>query len=254
VSAHLYSFAGPIIQCVLSKRLNTVGNTKYKQRDKTMTDKIEAPLDYIPEDQWPSVAKMVEGFGEQTLAPTAALAGTSLSLEAENGITIEFQFTSGTELSWTSNGVALAANGSATYKAIEARQDIFLIDFVTGEEKDAQNITFVYNKATGAATVGISWFVPKGDETRSTTEFVHAKAVGAQGSAGHERSEGLVGKRIYYRYSDVRPTNIFICHRAPLPGTASEVESRAWPTPNAAWPSMLPKISTCSSGPRKSWP
>lgn len=164
---------------------------------------IKAPMDYIPEDEWPSVAKMMDGFGEQTLPPTAAVSGTSLILEAEDGNTVEYVFTSATELSWKSSGGKMAATGNATYKAIEARKDIFLVDFVTGEAKEAQNITFVYNKATGAATSGVSWFVPKDDETRSESEFVHARKADSEGPIGHPRSTGLVGKRIYYRYSDV---------------------------------------------------
>jgi len=164
---------------------------------------IKAPMDYIPEDEWPSVATMMDGFGEQTLPPTNVLSGTSLTLEAEDGNTVEYYFTSSTELSWKSSGGAMSSTGNAIYKAIEARKDIYLIDFVSGEGEKTQNITFVYNKATGAATSGVSWFVPKGDETRSTTEFIHARAACVQGPVGHSRSTGLVGKRIYYRYSDV---------------------------------------------------
>ncbi|MFL1453959.1 MoaF C-terminal domain-containing protein [Marinobacter sp. GN3S48] len=164
---------------------------------------IKPPMDYIPEDEWPSVANMADGFGEQTLPPTAALSGTALTLEAEDGNTIEYLFTSASELTWKSSGGKMAATGSATYKAIEVRKDIFLVDFVTGEAKEAQNITFVYNKATGSATAGVSWFVPKANETRSATEFVHSKTPDSEGPYGHPRSDGLVGKRIYYRYSDV---------------------------------------------------
>lgn len=164
---------------------------------------IKSPIDYIPEDEWPSVAKMMDGFGEQTLPPTAKLSGTTLVLEAEDGNTVEYTFTSANELSWKSNGGIMASTGRANYKAIEARKDIFLVDFITGEGKKSRNITFVYNKATGASTSGISWFVPRAGETRSTTEFVHAKQPDSAGPIGHKRSTGLVGKRIYYRYSDV---------------------------------------------------
>lgn len=167
-----------------------------------MTD-IKSPNDYIPEDEWPSVATMMDGFGEQTLPPSSTLAGTRLSLQAEDGSLVEYDFTNASELSWKSSGGKMAAVGSTTYKAIEARQDIFLIDFVTGEGQDAQNITFVYNKATGDVTTGLSWFVPKADTIRSETLFIQANASGSENTFGHLRSSGLVGKRIYYRYSDV---------------------------------------------------
>lgn len=167
-----------------------------------MTDHIKSPLDYIPEEEWPSVATMMDGFGEQTIPATAKLAGTSLSLETENGSITEYHFINATELAWKSSDEAMGA-GSATYKAVEARKDIFLIDLIEGKGKDTQNITFVYDKATGVVTIGASKFVSEVDATRSITKFMFSKVSGSSVSFGHPRSTGLVGKRIYYRYSDV---------------------------------------------------
>jgi hypothetical protein len=159
--------------------------------------------DYIPEDQWPAVSVMVEGFGEQTLPASDALAGTALVLHGQEGSTTQYTFHDATTLSWTSDGAPGAVGGTATYKAIEARDGIYLVNFVVGEGLDAQNTTFVYNKATGVATTGISTFFQKEGRTRSTTAFVHATTPEAKGTAAHERSTALVGKRIYYRYSEV---------------------------------------------------
>ena len=36
--------------------------------------------DYVPENEWPSVATMLDGFGDQTLPASAALTGTALHL------------------------------------------------------------------------------------------------------------------------------------------------------------------------------
>lgn len=159
--------------------------------------------DYIPEDQWPAVSVMVEGFGEQTLSGSDALGGTSLVLEGQEGSTTQYTFHDATTLSWTSNGAPGAASGTATYKAIEVRNGIYLVNFVIGEGLEAQNTTFVYDEATGVATTGISTFAQKEGKTRSTTAFVHATTPEAKGTAVHERSTALVGKRIYYRYSEV---------------------------------------------------
>ncbi|WP_181762749.1 MoaF N-terminal domain-containing protein, partial [Pseudarthrobacter sp. B4EP4b] len=48
--------------------------------------------DYIPEDQWPPVSAMLEGFGDQTLPASPALAGTTLSLLNENGAEAGYVF------------------------------------------------------------------------------------------------------------------------------------------------------------------
>ena len=156
--------------------------------------------DYIPEDQWPPVSAMLEGFGDQTLPASPALAGTTLNIPAEDGSSAEYVFTDESSLTWTAGG-AEKATGKATYKAIEARPGIFIIDFVRGDGLDADNVTIILDRNTGATTTGVSRFHLEGGRTRSTTEFIQANINGAP--ARHERSSGLVGKRIFYRYSDV---------------------------------------------------
>ncbi|MCG2575117.1 molybdenum cofactor biosynthesis F family protein [Acinetobacter sp. ME22] len=169
-----------------------------------MTNHIDTPyMDYIPEDQWPSVSKMLDGFGEQTLPPSSALAGTSLSLTSTDGKTIDYNFISPNQLTWATNSETMPKEGCATYKAIEARKNIFLIDFIIGEGKQTQNVTFVLNKDTGIATSGISSFLSKDSKTRSTTEFMSLHTPEGKNTPVHQRSTGLVGKRIFYRYSDV---------------------------------------------------
>lgn len=168
-----------------------------------MTNYTDTLMDYIPEDQWPAVSKMLDGFGEQTLPASSALSGTQLSLSNTEGQTFEYEFMSANELSWKTNSELMPKQGKAIYKAIEARQDIFLIDFIVGEGKESQNVTFVYNKATGVVTSGTSSFISKDKKTRSTTDFLHLHTTAGANNSQHPRSTGLVGKRIFYRYSDV---------------------------------------------------
>lgn len=156
--------------------------------------------DFIPEDQWPPVSAMLEGFGDQTLPASAALAGTTLTLPAD-GHTVEYAFQNETSLIWTETRGETKSSGEATYKAIEARPGIFIIDFVRGEGFGAENITIILDRNTGATTTGASRFLDADGRTRSTTDFSQANINGSD--AKHERSSGLVGKRIFYRYSDV---------------------------------------------------
>lgn len=158
--------------------------------------------DYIPEDQWPPVSAMLDGFGEQTLPASPALSGTTLRLPAEDGSTAEYTFNNASSLTWTifeSDGER--SSRTASYKAIEARPGIFIIDFVWGEGFDAENVTIVLDRNTGAVTTAVSSFITRDGKTRSTTEFSYANTEGS--TTQHQRSSGLVGKRIYYRYSDI---------------------------------------------------
>lgn len=159
-------------------------------------------VDYVPEDEWPTVSTMLEGFGEQTLGASSSLAGTSIVLLDENGSSTEYIFETATTLRWRSDAAHGATTGTATYKAIEAREGIFIVDFVVGDGVDARNTTFVYNATTGVATSGFSTFVKGEDKVRGNTDFIHATTPESTNAPAHPRSSELVGKRIYYRYSD----------------------------------------------------
>ncbi|MFP3460994.1 MoaF C-terminal domain-containing protein [Arthrobacter globiformis] len=156
--------------------------------------------DYVPENEWPSVATMLDGFGDQTLPASAALTGTALHLPRDGGHTTTYTFHDAHSLTWTAAGED-RHGGAARYKAIEARPGIFIIDFIQGEDRQAQNVTIILDRNTGAVTTAVSSFITEGDKTRSTTNFSHGNMEGS--AAIHSRSTGLVGKRIYYRYSDV---------------------------------------------------
>lgn len=170
--------------------------------------------DYVPEEEWPPVSTMLDGFGDQTLPASPALASTKIALEAADGTTIEYNFRTESQLTWTEG----AASGTADYKAIEARPEIFIIDFVRGQgprgalggdggaqgggqDTNAENVTIILDRSTDAVTTAVSRFVTVDGEVRGTTDFTHSNA-GGQPTV-HQRSSELVGKRIFYRYSDV---------------------------------------------------
>lgn len=161
-----------------------------------------APQDYVPVDEWPSVSTMLDGFGDQTLPASDALTGRTLTLVSEDGRTFELAVRDASTLTWT-----VTANGSpqaleATYKAIEARPGIFIIDLVHGADAGMHDVTIVVNVESGSAMLTDSQMQVEGATSSATTAFTHAVIDGTQGRR-FERSAGLVGKRIYYRYSDV---------------------------------------------------
>lgn len=156
-------------------------------------------VDYVPEDEWPAVSTMLEVFGEHTLVASPSLAGSSIVLLDENDSTTEYMFQTATTLHWKSDAAQGATTGTATYKAIEAREGIFIVDFVVGDGIEARNTTFVHNTTTGVTTSGFSTFVTGEDKVRGkriSSMPPHPNA------PAHPRSSELVGRRIYYRYSD----------------------------------------------------
>jgi len=159
--------------------------------------------DYVPVDEWPSVSTMLDGFGDQTLPASPALAATSVTLRGEDGRSFTMAFRDASSLTWTIDTATDSQESvEATYKAIEARPGIFIIDFVHGTARQMRDVTVVLNRNSGAATVAVSALHEKDGAVKGTTEFIHARAEGTE-AAFHQRSAGLVGKRIYYRYSDV---------------------------------------------------
>lgn len=157
--------------------------------------------DYIPENQWPPISVMLDGFGDQTLPASTALAGVTLRIPSDAGPIAEYVFRNGSSLTWAVEGTEEKAWGTAGYKAIEARSGIFIIDFIRGGGADAENVTVIWDRNTGAVTMGASRFVTVDGRTRTVTEFSQTNTLGSP--VRHERSSGLVGKRVFYRYSDV---------------------------------------------------
>ncbi|MFC7849191.1 MoaF C-terminal domain-containing protein [Arthrobacter sp. NPDC057388] len=166
---------------------------------KTMT--VTDIQDYVPENEWPSVSTMLDGFGNQTLPASSALTGKVLHLPGDGARPTTCTFHDAHSLTWSRADGGLDQAGAARYKAIEARPGIFIIDFVTGEDLAAENVTIIYDSNTGAVTTAVTSFVNEGGKVRSTTRFSHGNVNGS--APVHLRSTALVGKRIYYRYSDV---------------------------------------------------
>lgn len=163
----------------------------------------ESFQDYVPVDQWPSVSTMIDGFRDQTLPASPALAGTTIVLHGEQDQHFVLAFNDASSLTWTTGtGSDDDASADATYKAIEARPGIFIIDFVHGAAQQMCDVTVIVDRNIGAATVAVSALHLESSAVKGSTEFTQARIEGTD-APFHHRSTALVGKRIYYRYSDV---------------------------------------------------
>ncbi|MBC3475627.1 MoaF C-terminal domain-containing protein [Pseudomonas taiwanensis] len=162
---------------------------------------LASTQDFVPENEWPSVSVMLDGFGQQTLPASPALSGTTLQVVDDLGVSLEYVFHDEKSLTWSVGKAAQQKSGTGTYKAIEARPGIFIIDFVRGSGLAAENVTLILDQNTGAVTTGISRLVEIEGKVRATTDFSYANIT--DDGVKHARTDELVGKRIFYRYSDI---------------------------------------------------
>lgn len=162
---------------------------------------LTSTQDYVPEKDWPSISVMADGFGQQTLPASPGLIGTTLQVIEGQGEKVEYRFEDIAKVTASAVRGGQPQSWSGSYKAIEARPGIFIIDMVRGADLAAENSTIVLDRNTGAVTTGLSRLVDVNGKTRATTEFNHRNI--GDGSFKHERTAELVGKRIFYRYSDV---------------------------------------------------
>ncbi|MHC6175861.1 MoaF C-terminal domain-containing protein [Glutamicibacter sp. X7] len=155
--------------------------------------------DFVPETDWPAISVMLDGFGEQTLSATTALSDSTILMPGDEHDTV-YTFLDGETVAWSSTGNPGSTQGTAPYKAIEARAGLFIINFLRGTGLDTENVTIVLDRTSGIITSGISRLVTIDGNVRSVTDFSHTSIDGQP--IQRERSSGLVGKRVFYRYSD----------------------------------------------------
>jgi len=161
----------------------------------------QAPQGYVPQEQWPAVTAMLEGFGSPDLPPTRKLEGSPLTIEFSNGWTIAHSFEND-QVTWTiTSGESAGATATHPYRAVEVREEIFYVDFLKGEGTQTQDVTMIINRADGKVTVADSSFVNRKGEVRMHTEFLSGRIAGMGGIEPRAESDELVGKRIFYRYS-----------------------------------------------------
>jgi hypothetical protein len=158
--------------------------------------------DFVAQQDWPAVSVMIDGFGDPSLPASDALAGKTLDIAYDDGTTIRHDFSSPQQLTGTIiAGEGKGQTGTHPYRAVEARPGILIVDFLIGEGAATHNITFVVNLDDGRVTTADSSIEPTPTGLRTTTRFLSGRIVGTGDIEPRRRSDALVGKRIYYRYS-----------------------------------------------------
>lgn len=159
--------------------------------------------DYIPTEEWPDVTVMIDGFGKPSLPASDALEGPVFDITFENGWTISHQFNQG-RVTWTiTEGDGAGATGTHEYRAVEARPEIFFVDFIKGDGVHSSDVSMVIDRNDGKVTIAESSFVDRKGAVRMNTEFISGRIAGTGQIEPRPRTSQLVGKRIYYRYSDI---------------------------------------------------
>ncbi|MGO1183649.1 MAG: MoaF C-terminal domain-containing protein [Micrococcaceae bacterium] len=156
---------------------------------------------YVPQDEWPAVTAMLEGFGEPTLPGSEKLCGSTVQITFDNGETVDLSFTVA-EITW--NIIGRADTGSSStypYRAVEVRNEVFYIDVLQGTGTSMHDITLIINREDGRVTVADSYFVNQGGEVRMNTTFLSGRVADFGAIQPRSASDELTGKRIFYRYS-----------------------------------------------------
>jgi hypothetical protein len=155
---------------------------------------------FVPEEHWPTLEEMADGFNEYKYPPSPFLAGKKANLRFENGWLIEHHFVDDTTLTWTIlEGEGTGASETETYEAVEVRPGIFFVEFLKPEHQESATLVWKYE--TGDVLAAVSAFYNRGSEKRTRTDFVTAVVDGKPGGSPILQASSLVGKRVLYRYS-----------------------------------------------------
>lgn len=156
---------------------------------------------HVPVEEWPAVTKMLEGFGEPSLPASAALVGKKLEINFTGGSARTFEFVSKSEVRYTLNLGDKLLSGSASYRAVEVRPEIFYVDLFMEQGAKAHDVSFVFNAADGVVTLADSYMYDNHGSIRTKTDFFNGQTNEDAEIVARKRSSALVGLRIYYRYS-----------------------------------------------------
>ncbi|WP_456284409.1 MoaF C-terminal domain-containing protein [Microbacterium sp. JZ101] len=169
----------------------------------TTTDSQVQARDFVAQSDWPDVSAMISGFGDPSLPASSALVGQTIDITYDNGWMVRHVFHTDGELTWTLlEGDDAGAAGIHPYRAVEVRPGIQLVDVLKGEGPRTHSFTFVLDLADGRVTAADSGITIADGIGRTNTTFLSGRVVGTGEIEPRRRSDELVGKRIYYRYSE----------------------------------------------------
>ncbi|WP_223626835.1 MoaF C-terminal domain-containing protein [Microbacterium sp. EST19A] len=158
---------------------------------------------FIAQEEWPDVSAMIDGFGAPSLPASEALIGRTIEIRFDDGDTTRYEFHSADAV--TSTVIAGARAGSRdrlSYRAVEVRPGVQFIDVLTGSGAEARAISIVVDLVDGRVTAADSWITLTDGVGRTGTVFLSGRIEGMGEIEPRRSSDELVGKRIYYRYSE----------------------------------------------------
>ena len=163
------------------------------------------------------VGELVKGISEDTLPADAAFAGTSLTLNADDGNVTRLSFPEPGRLVWeVTGGPQAGLRGEEACAVTRPRDEVVVVDYVASTRR-ATSVTIVLDLARSAATTVVGTLPTAEEAARSAfdlatggaeltlvaAEFVTAAIdrLFAPGEHPHVPTDELVGKRVQYVYS-----------------------------------------------------
>jgi hypothetical protein len=146
--------------------------------------------------------------GPSSASPlSTTLAGKNLKLVTDTGLTLEYRFGAGRELSVSENGAAALTAG---YGALELKQLVLFSHLVPGTQR---GFHVVIDQDTNLATVFETWFSGYEDkrEVQREVYYGYVDNGGAAPSARHHITNRLEGKGIYWKQDNEVETLDFYC-------------------------------------------
>lgn len=190
--------------------------------------------DFVPEEDWPRVSVMLEGFGAPSLPDSEALVGRTITIDYDIQESATLEFLTPNQIRWARGG-AVAAEHS--YRAVQIRESLFYIDVIVGSGTRVHDVSIALDVESGHVTTADTYLVDRGGEVRTHTDFLAGRVRGTGLIEPRQRTDALVGKRIYYRYSEVEAyehiylnagTFVWQCVKGGEKGLADVEESRAY--------------------------
>ncbi|KAH7021493.1 molybdenum cofactor biosynthesis protein F-domain-containing protein, partial [Microdochium trichocladiopsis] len=165
----------------------------------TMVQSSDNDTGYRPQEQWPTLTEMADGFHEHLMPASSALAGKTVEHTFSNGWRIKHEFDAA-KLKWTMlEGEEVGSSAQVDYQAFEVRPGIFMIEFYKAEHE--QEVTLILNTVSGQLKISVSGFADRDGERRTYTVFLDATKCGDQPVEAFDVTDELIGKHVLYRYT-----------------------------------------------------
>jgi hypothetical protein len=152
-------------------------------------------------------------WDENRLPSTRALAGRAIELDAGDGRVFRHEFADAA-VEWQTSGIdAAASHGAADYDAVESRDSVFFVNYLTESREVAVTLVLDLERGCGLALRNVlvsptgghdfRGDVPSWREANLRQEIYSCRIAGSDAAGPLPApSAELVGKRAYARYAD----------------------------------------------------